>query len=72
MSVELWTKPNCPNCDRTQMMLEQRGIDYSIRSFIEEPQLLDEAKARGFASAPVVIADDDAWCGLRPDKIVTL
>ena len=43
MSVELWTKPNCPNCDRTQMMLEQRGIDYSIRSFIEEPQQIGRA-----------------------------
>lgn len=72
MSVELWTKPDCRNCDRTQMLLTQRGIEYSTRSFIEEPQLLEEARARGFASAPVVIADDDAWCGLRPDKIVTL
>lgn len=72
MSVELWTKPNCPNCDRTERMLSQRGIDYSTRSFIEEPGLLDEARARGFASAPVVIAGDDSWCGLRPDKIVTL
>lgn len=72
MSVELWTKPNCPNCDRTAKMLTARGINFTTRSFAEEPELLEAARARGFTSAPVVIAGDDAWCGLRPDKIVTL
>lgn len=72
MNIEVWTKSNCPNCDRTQSILSTRNVTITVRSFDDEPGLMDEAKARGFMAAPVVITDDDAWSGLRPDKLAML
>lgn len=72
MTIELWTKPNCPACTRTQTILRDRGLEFRTRSLVEEPALVDEAKARGFSSAPIVITDDDAWAGFRPDKLIGL
>lgn len=70
--IEIWTKSNCPNCTRTMNLLDSRGIGYTTRNLETEPGLLEEAKRRGFAAAPVVITDTDSWCGLRVDKIATL
>lgn len=72
MTHILWTKANCPQCKLTSRQLDAAGIDYEVRSFDDEPELVEEARAMGFQSAPVVITDDDAWCGFRPDKLAGL
>lgn len=72
MNIEFWTKTNCPQCTATDRILKTRNVTITVRSFDTEPGLVDEAKARGFASAPVIITDDDAWSGFRPDKLAGL
>lgn len=72
MNIEIWTKTRCPKCNSTARVLKERNVTITYRSFDDEPGLVDEAKARGFFEAPVVITPDDAWSGYRPDKLVGL
>lgn len=72
MNIEFWTKTNCPKCSSTSRVLDGRDVTITYRSFDDEPGLVDEAKARGFFEAPVVITPDDAWSGYRPDKLIGL
>lgn len=69
--IDLYRKPACGMCDATERSFANAGVGYVERS---APDHLDELRARGFASAPVVIVrdgDDEvmAWSGLRPDLI---
>lgn len=72
MSIEVWTKTNCPRCRSTARVLDDRDVTITYRSFDDEPGLVHEAKALGFSEAPVVITPDDAWTGYRPDKLIGL
>jgi glutaredoxin-like protein NrdH len=67
-TVRVYTKPNCKQCDLTKSTLTARGIPFETADLLE-PGNLAAAKALGFASAPVVIAGDNAWAGFRPDLI---
>lgn len=68
----VYTKPLCVQCDATKRALNKAGITYDTVDITADPDALAEVKARGYAQAPVVIADDDAWSGFRPDKIKQL
>lgn len=72
MNIEVWTKTNCHKCRSTSRILDGRDVTIIYRSFDDQPGLVDEAKARGSLEAPVVITEDDAWSGYRPDKLIGL
>ncbi|AWY06669.1 arsenate reductase [Microbacterium phage Zeta1847] len=67
----------CVQCDLTVRELTNLGIPHDVVPGIDTPELaetLEEFKARGLSSAPLVVAHDadgselDAWAGFRPDK----
>ena len=70
----VYTKPECPNCDRTKSYFYEKGISYAAVDITEVPAALEYITAElGYAQAPVVVnnADDqDHWSGLRRDKLV--
>lgn len=68
MTVRVYTKPQCKQCDLTKSALEKAGIPYEVED-LTDPGNLAAAKALGFASAPVVMVGADGWAGFRPDKI---
>lgn len=72
MSITIYTQPRCVRCDITKRTLEAAGLTYETIDLVQDPEALAEVKRRGFAQAPVVITDDDAWSGFRPDKIKQL
>ena len=72
MNITVYTKPLCGQCTATKRALDRAGITYKTVDLTEDPAALAEVKRRGFAQAPIVVTDDDAWSGFRPDRIKTL
>lgn len=69
MTVTVYTKPSCVQCDATKTQLDSSGIKYNIVDLTESPEALATVKGLGYLSAPVVVTEDEHWAGYRPDKI---
>lgn len=69
MTITVYTKPSCVQCNATYRALDSKGIEYEILDVSEDAAALEQVKALGYMQAPVVIADGDHWSGFRPDKI---
>jgi glutaredoxin-like protein NrdH len=70
----VYTKPNCPNCDKTKAYFDSRGITYTSVDITEVPAaLVYITEELGYSQAPVIVNnsdDQDHWSGLRRDKLV--
>ncbi len=70
----VYTKPDCPNCDRTMEYFDAKGITYQAVDITKVPAALEYISGDlGYSQAPVIVnnADDqDHWSGLRRDKLV--
>ncbi len=70
----VYTKPECPNCDKTKAYFEAKSITYTAVDITGNPAALEYITAElGYSQAPVVINnrdDEDHWSGLRRDKLV--
>jgi len=69
MSITVYTKPSCVQCNATYRALDAKGIEYEILDLSEDPTALEQVKALGYLQAPVVVTDEGHWSGFRPDKI---
>jgi glutaredoxin-like protein NrdH len=72
MTVTVYTKPSCVQCNATYRALDSKGIEYNIIDLSEDAAALDTVKELGYMQAPVVIAGDEHWSGFRPDKVSQL
>lgn len=72
MSITVYTKPACVQCNATTRALDKAGLSYSLIDLMEDADALDAVKALGYQQAPVVMADGDHWSGFRPDKIAAI
>jgi glutaredoxin-like protein NrdH len=72
MSITVYTKPACVQCNATYRALDKEGIDYAVVDITEDAEARDYVMALGYLQAPVVVAGDDHWSGFRPDRIKTL
>lgn len=69
MTITVYSKPMCVQCDATKRALTKQGLDYTTVDLSEDASALDYVKSLGYAQAPVVIAGDQHWAGYRPDLI---
>ncbi|KAE8764719.1 glutaredoxin-like protein NrdH [Georgenia thermotolerans] len=72
MSITVYSKPSCVQCDATYRALNKQGLEYEVVDITVDPEALESVKALGYQQAPVVFADGDHWSGFRPDKIKAL
>ncbi len=72
MSITVYSKPSCVQCDATYRALNKQGLDYEVVDITADAEALASVKALGYQQAPVVFADGDHWSGFRPDKIKAL
>lgn len=72
MTVTLYSKPACVQCDATKRALDKQGVAYTIIDLSEDAAAMELVTGMGYRQAPVVIAGGDHWAGFRPDKIVAL
>ncbi|KFI50746.1 glutaredoxin family protein [Bifidobacterium biavatii] len=69
MTVTVFTKPRCPQCDATKRQLTKLGVPFETVDLSENPSTLEQLQEAGFKQAPVVITPDNSWTGYRPDLI---
>ena len=72
MSVTVYTKPACVQCNATYKALDSQGIAYEVVDISLDPEARDYVMALGYLQAPVVVAGDTHWSGFRPDRIKAL
>lgn len=72
MSITVYVKNDCVQCDMTKRTLDNANIDYDTVNLDDNPEALTRVKQHGFLSAPVVITDTDAWAGFQPEKLATI
>jgi glutaredoxin-like protein NrdH len=72
MSITVYTKPACVQCNATYRALDKAGIEYSVVDITEDPEARDYVMALGYLQAPVIVAGDEHWSGFRPDRIAAL
>lgn len=72
MTVTVYTKPACVQCNATYRALDKKGIAYKTVDMSQDPEALEQVRALGFMQAPVVMTESDSWSGFRPDKIEQL
>jgi glutaredoxin-like protein NrdH len=72
MTVIVYTKPSCVQCDQTKRFLDKSNISYSTVDITEDQEAFDKIVSMGFKAAPVVVTDNDAWAGFDPTKLAKL
>ena len=72
MTVTVYTKPACVQCNATYKALDKQGIDYEKVDISLDSEARDFVMALGYLQAPVVVAGNDHWSGFRPDRIKAL
>jgi glutaredoxin-like protein NrdH len=72
MSITVYSKPSCVQCDATYRALTKQGLEFDVVDVTEDAEALASVQALGYQQAPVVMADGDHWSGLRPDRIKAL
>lgn len=72
MTITVFSKPACVQCDATYRSLDKLGLDYTIVDITRDAEAVASVKSLGYQQAPVVFAGGDHWSGFRPDKIRSL
>ena len=69
MTITVYTKPACVQCEQTKKLLTKNGLEFNTIDITEDSAAFDKVVAMGFQAAPVVNAGDDWWAGFNPEKI---
>ena len=72
MSITVYTKPACVQCNATYKALDKAGLEYELIDISEDAEARDYVMALGYLQAPVVVVGDAHWSGFRPDRIKSL
>ncbi|ONM49227.1 glutaredoxin-like protein NrdH [Nocardia donostiensis] len=72
MTVTVYTKPACVQCNATYKALDKAGVEYQVVDISQNDEARDYVMALGYLQAPVVVAGDVHWSGFRPDRIKSL
>ena len=72
MSITVYTKPACVQCNATYKALDKLEAAYDIIDITVDTEARDYVMALGYLQAPVVVAGAEHWSGFRPDRIKAL
>ncbi|PYB71819.1 MULTISPECIES: glutaredoxin-like protein NrdH [Rhizobium] len=72
MSITVYSKPACVQCNATTRALDRQGIDYTVIDVSEDAQAFALVRDLGYRQVPVVVAGERHWAGFRPDMISAL
>lgn len=70
--IIIYTKDNCMPCRMTKEQLKRHEVDFIEINLDEHPEKMDECRATGFTSMPVVCSPIGTFCQFRPDKLKEL
>lgn len=72
MSITLYTKDRCVQCNATKRALDKLHIEYDTVDVAADDEALAHITGMGYQQVPVVEAGDAHWSGFRPDRIKEL
>jgi len=72
MTITVYSKPACVQCNATYRALDKVGCDYTVVDISEDADARDYVMSLGHLQAPVVVAGGEHWSGYRPDKIAAV
>lgn len=72
MTITVYSKPGCHQCDATVRHLEKLGIQHAVVDVAVDAAAHQRVTDLGYSGAPVVVAGEDHWSGYRPDRIKAL
>ena len=72
MSITVYTKADCVQCDATTRTLDKAGLAYEVVDLTADADALEYVRTLGHCQAPVIVTDTDNWAGHRPDRIKAL
>lgn len=72
MTITVYTKPACVQCNATYKALEKQGIEFEKVDITADAEARDYVMSLGYLQAPVVVAGEHHWSGFRPDRIKAL
>ena len=72
MTITVYSKPRCVQCDATYRALDKHGVAYETVDVSVDQDALAYIVGLGYSQAPVVIVGDSHWSGFRPDRIKAL
>ncbi|WP_396926976.1 redoxin NrdH [Mycolicibacterium sp.] len=72
MTITVYTKPACVQCNMTYKALDKTGLTYDVVDISEDAEARDYVMSMGYLQAPVVVAGGEHWSGFRPDRIKAL
>lgn len=70
--VQVYGKPQCVQCEYTKKRLDAADIPYEYHDITAEPEAMKVVEQTGKLQLPLVIAGDQTWHGLSPDRIAAL
>ncbi len=72
MTITVYSKPRCVQCDATVRALDRSGVSYLTVDVTVDAEALAYIKGLGYNQAPVVIAGSEHWSGFRPDRLAAV
>lgn len=71
MSITVYTKPECNNCNQTKRRLNKHGIEYTTVDVTEDAAAREfVTDGLGYRQMPVVVVDENThWSGFRIDAL---
>lgn len=79
MTIELYSKPMCVQCNQSKKTLDKLGLKYVTADVTEDANAYEFVTATlGYKAAPVLVIKNEAgevvnsWSGFQPEKIEAL
>lgn len=66
----VYTTNNCMACTMTKIHLKNLGIPYTERNVLQSERIMEQAKATGYTSMPIVVVNGQVIAsGFQPDRL---
>ena len=70
MKITVYTKNQCVQCQMSKNVLNDLGINYTEKNVDTNEKFMDEAKATGYKSMPIILKDGQVIAsGFIPDVL---
>lgn len=71
--ILVYSKNNCVPCNHIKALFANNGVEFEERNVSNNPEFVDEVRALGYQSVPLVVKDGEVVSnGLQMDKISPL
>lgn len=77
MSITVYSKPACNQCDATKRAFDRAGLEFSVIDMTQDSDAFEKVKASGALAAPFVEVEFEdgstkSWAGFQPEEILSL